>query len=82
MLAAFILLKQAHEGRLSERRSHLNLQANLPVEKKVTKLLQMLQRQNAAGGVEDKVMDSEASELAQDTAVGHLARELDRRLDP
>lgn len=25
LLASFVLLKQAHEGRLSERRSHLNL---------------------------------------------------------
>ncbi len=29
LLAAFVLMKQAHEGRMSERRSHLNLQVNL-----------------------------------------------------
>jgi len=81
LLASFVLLKQAHEGRLSERRSHLNLQANLLVEKEVTKLIQMAQRQSQADGTEHHVMDSEAHELAKDTAVGHLAKELDRRLD-
>lgn len=82
LLASFVLLKQAHEGRLSERRSHLNLQANLLVEKEVTKLIQMLQRQSRADGTEHQVVDSEAREMAQNTAVGHLAQELDRRLDP
>ena len=80
LLASFVLLKQAHEGRLSERRSHLNLQANLLVEKEVTKLIQMVQRQSQADGTEHHVMDAEAHELAKDTAVGHLAQELDRRL--
>ncbi|MGI4942211.1 MAG: DUF1003 domain-containing protein [Janthinobacterium lividum] len=82
LLASFVLLKQAHEGRLSERRSHLNLQANLLVEKEVTKLIQMLQLQSRADGTERQVMDGEAREMAQNTAVGHLAKELDRRLDP
>ena len=81
LLASFVLLKQAHEGRLSERRSHLNLQANLLVEKEVTKLIQMMQRQSQADGTEHHVMDPEAHELAKDTAVGHLAQELDRRLE-
>lgn len=81
LLASFVLLKQAHEGRLSERRSHLNLQANLLVEKEVTKLIEMMQRQSAADGTEHVVVDSETRELAKDTVVGHLAQELDRRLD-
>lgn len=42
LLASFVPLKQAHEGRLSEWRSHLNLQAKLLVEKEVTKLIQMM----------------------------------------
>lgn len=81
LLASFVLLKQAQEGRLSERRSHLNLQANLLVEKEVTKLIEMMQRQSAADGTEHVVVDSEKRELAKDTVVGHLAQELDRRLD-
>ena len=80
LLASFVLMKQAHEGRLSERRSHLNLQANLLVEKEVTKLIQMMQRMSALDGTHDQVVDDEAMELGQVTAVGHLAEELDGRL--
>lgn len=81
LLASFVLIKQAHEGRLSERRSHLNLQANLLVEKEVTKLLQMMQRISALEGTQHQVVDDETRELGEVTAVGHLAAELDRRLD-
>lgn len=81
LLTCFVLIKQAHESRLSERRSHLNLQANLLTEKEVTKLIQMLERMSAAEGTQDRVTDEETRELGQVTAVGELARELDRRLD-
>ena len=81
LLASFVLIKQAHEARLSERRSHLNLQANLLVEKEVTKLIQMMERQSKAEGTEHQVVDEETRELGQVTAVGHLAEELDRRLE-
>jgi uncharacterized membrane protein len=81
LLACFVLLKQSHESRLSERRSHLNLQVNLLVEKEVTKLIQMIERQNAAEGKAGVVTDEETRELGEVTAVGHLAEELDRRLE-
>ena len=81
LLACFVLTKQAHEGRLSERRSHLNLQANLLVEQEVTKLIQMMQRTSAVEGTEAKVVDPETHELGQVTAVAELAKELDRRLE-
>ena len=81
LLACFVLTKQAHEGRLSERRSHLNLQANLLVEQEVTKLIQMMQRTSAVEGTEAAVVDAEAHELGQVTAVDELAKELDRRLE-
>ena len=80
LLACFVLTKQAHEGRLSERRSHLNLQANLLVEQEVTKLIQMMQRTSAVEGTEAAVVDAETHELGQVTAVDELAKELDRRL--
>ena len=80
LLACFVLTKQAHEGRLSERRSHLNLQANLLVEQEVTKLIQMMQRTSAVEGTEAAVVDVETHELGQVTAVSELAKELDRRL--
>ena len=80
VLAAFVLMRQAHEGELSERRSHLNLQANLLVEQEVTKLIQMLTRQSAADGTEHVVVDDEARAMAQSTAIERLTDELDRRL--
>ena len=80
LLACFVLTKQAHEGRLSERRSHLNLQANLLVEQEVTKLIQMMQRTSAVEGTEAAVVDAGTQELSQVTAVSELAKELDRRL--
>jgi uncharacterized membrane protein len=80
LLACFVLTKQAHEGRLSERRSHLNLQANLLVEQEVTKLIQMMQRTSAVEGTEAAIVDAETHEFGQVTAVNELAKELDRRL--
>ncbi len=80
LLACFVLTKQAHEGRLSERRSHLNLQANLLVEQEVTKLIQMMQRTSALEGTEAAIVDPEAYEFGEVTAVNELAKELDRRL--
>ena len=80
LLACFVLIKQSHESRLSERRSHLNLQVNLLVEKEVTKLIQMLGRISVAEGTEHQVTDRETRELRQITALDNLAQELDRRL--
>ncbi len=79
VLAAFVLMRQAHDSQLSERRSHLNLQANLLVEKEVTKLIQMLTRQSAAAGVEHVVVDDESRDMAENTAIKHLTDEIDRR---
>ena len=41
-LAAFILIGQKHETRLSEQRSHLDLQINLLTEQENTQMLKML----------------------------------------
>ena len=81
LLACFVLMKQGHEARLSDRRSHLSLQVNLLVEKEVTKLIQVLERLSAAEGIKDKVIDKEAQEMARDTEIDKVVEELDRRLD-
>jgi len=39
VLAAFVLMRQAHDGQLSERRSHLNLQAHLLVDRRSAEYL-------------------------------------------
>ena len=43
-LSTFILISQNHETRLSERRSHLDLQVNLLTEQENTKMLKILGR--------------------------------------
>jgi uncharacterized membrane protein len=80
-LACFVLMKQAHEARMSDRRSHLALQVNLLVEKEVTKLIQMLERMSVAEGIEEQVTDREAKELGRATDMDEVVQELDRRLD-
>ncbi len=79
-MAAFVLLMQKHESRLSERRSHLSLQMTLLIEREVTKLMQMTHRASVAAGHDDMVMDDEAHELGRNTEVDHLVEALDRRL--
>lgn len=78
LLSAFVLIKQNRMGERDERRNHLDLQINLLTEKEVTKLIQMLQLVSDKLGVE--VADAETRELAEVTAVGDLAAELDRSL--
>lgn len=80
VLAAFVLMRQAHEGTLSARRSHLNLQANLLVEQEVTKLIQMLQRHSTATGTHADVIDDESEAMAHGTVIGALTQELDQRM--
>lgn len=82
LLAAFVLMKQGHEGRMSERRAHLSLQVSMLAEKEVSKLIQMIERMSATQGTERQVVDKESHELGEVTAVDNLAEELDRRLEP
>ena len=74
--APFVLLSRGSEGRLSERQSHLNLRANLLVEKGMAKMIQMVRRQNRADGMKHWVMMGGVHELGQ--GHGHLAEELDQ----
>ena len=78
LLSTFVLIKQNRMGQRSDRRNHLDLQINLLTEKEVTKVIQMLEAISARLGLEPP--DPEAQELAQVTAVGVLADELERAL--
>lgn len=82
LLAAFVLMKQGYEGRMSERRAHLSLQVNMLAEKEMSKLIQMIERMSATQGTERQVVDEESHEMGEVTAVDNLAEELDRRLEP
>jgi uncharacterized membrane protein len=76
LLSTFVLIKQNRMTLSSDRRNHLDLQINLLTEKEVTKLIQMMERMAAHMGVDAGVVDAEARELAEVTAVGDLAREV------
>jgi uncharacterized membrane protein len=80
MLALFVLMKQNRMSRRADERDHLHLQVNLLAEKEITKMLQMQTRICEHLGVRQPLADPEVRELAQDTAVDRLARELKEKL--
>ena len=80
LLAVFILMKQNRMSRRADQRDHLHLQINLLAEKEITKMLQMQLQVCHHLGLPDVVEDQEAKELATNTAVESLARELDEKI--
>jgi transcription initiation factor TFIIIB Brf1 subunit/transcription initiation factor TFIIB len=64
--------------RTSARRDHIELQINLLAEQEATRSLDVLQRIADHLNVPN-VKDSQAQELAQDTAVDAIARDLKAR---
>jgi uncharacterized membrane protein len=82
LLAAFVLMKQNRMSVREEERAHLDLQVSLLAEQEVTKVIQMLERISTALRIEDQVVDAEARELGEHTAVGEIAQQLHARLHP
>jgi uncharacterized membrane protein len=82
LLSTFVLIKQNRMSALADERSHLDLQVSLLAEQEVTKVIQMLQRISTHLGVEATVMDAEARELGETTAVSGLAHRLRSKLHP
>jgi uncharacterized membrane protein len=80
LLSTFVLIKQNRMSLRADQRAHLDLQVNLLAEKEVTKLIQMIERVSRQLGIEDEVVDSEAHELGEITAVGRLAEEVEKKL--
>jgi uncharacterized membrane protein len=80
LLSTFVLIKQNRMGLRADRRSHLDLQINLLAEKEITKVIQMLERISARLGATEEVVDAEARELGEVTAVDDLAHELHAKL--
>jgi uncharacterized membrane protein len=80
LLSTFVLIKQNRMSTQSDERGHLDLQINLLSEKETTKLIQMLGRISAHLGIEQEVMDAEAAELGQVTAVEGVARQVREKL--
>jgi uncharacterized membrane protein len=82
LLAAFVLMKQNRADARDEERAHLDLQVSLLAEQEVSKVIQMLERISAARGIESQVVDPEAHELGETTAVRDLAATLHSQLHP
>ena len=80
LLAVIILMKQNRSSRRADQRDHLHLQINLLAEKEITKMLQLQRLMCARLGIREVADDGEAEELATDTAVENLAREMQRKL--
>ena len=75
LLTSFVLIRQSAIDLRSERRNHLDLQINLLAEKEATSILKILRE--IADHLEIDVSDeAEHEELAKDTAVESIARDL------
>jgi uncharacterized membrane protein len=75
LLTSFVLIRQNALDLRSERRNHLNLQINLMAEKEATSILNAL-REIADHLDVDVSDDAEREELAKDTPVEGIARDL------
>jgi uncharacterized membrane protein len=75
LLTSFVLIRQNAMDLRSERRNHLNLQINLLAEKEATSILNAL-REIADHLDVDVSDDAEREELAKETPVKDIARDL------
>jgi uncharacterized membrane protein len=75
LLTSFVLIRQNAMDLRSERRNHLNLQINLLAEREATSILNAL-REIADHLNVDVSSDPEREELARDTPVEDIARDL------
>jgi uncharacterized membrane protein len=78
LLTSFVLIRQNAMDLRSERRNHLDLQINLLAEKEATTILKVLHEIAEHLNV-DISADVEREELAEDTAVESIARDLRAR---
>jgi uncharacterized membrane protein len=78
LLTSCVLIRQNAIDRTSARRDHLELQINLLAEQEATPSLDMLQRIADHLHVPNR-KDAQGEELAEDTAVDEIARDLKAR---
>jgi uncharacterized membrane protein len=79
-LSIFILMSQNRAARVSDKRSHLDLQLNLLSEQENTKMLLMLERIGEAVGVET-LGDPDIDVLVQATEPEALSRQIDEAIE-
>jgi uncharacterized membrane protein len=80
-LAIFILINQNRAARVSEKRSHLDLQLNLLSEQENTKMLMMLEQIGQAVGAEISE-GAEVRALAQPTQPEAVSEQIERAAEP
>lgn len=78
-LSAFILISQNRQGRLAERRNHLDLQINLLSEQENTKMLAMLETIQKHLGVLDH--DPEVSMYEESTQPERLVQQIEKVIE-
>ena len=78
LLTSCVLIRQSSMDRTSERRDNLELQINLLAEKEATRSLDLLHRMARHLKVPD-AGDPESAELAKETPVDEIARDLKER---
>ena len=78
LLTSFVLIRQNAMDLRSERRNHLDLQIHLLAEKEATSILKILREIADHLNIEVSA-DAEHEELAKDTAVENIARDLRSR---
>ena len=77
-LSTFILISQNLDSRISERRSHLDLQLNLLSEQENTKMIAMLHAIAAKVGA-DLTQDPDLKALSEETQPERLIEQIDAR---
>jgi len=80
LLSTFVLIKQNRMSQRADQRAHLDLQVNLLSEKEVTKILQLQRLICTRLDIKEADGDQEVEELSAATAVGNIARELDKQM--
>jgi uncharacterized membrane protein len=79
-LSIFILMSQNRAARVSDKRSHLDLQLNLLSEQENTKMLLLLERIGQAVGA-GTATDPDVKVLVQATKPEALSRQIDQAID-
>jgi uncharacterized membrane protein len=81
LIATFVLIKQNRMSRQADARDHLNLQVDLLAEQEVTVMLRMLRRISEHLGIpRDQEDAQEAAQLAEETNVYELMRNIERQM--
>ena len=78
-LSTFIMISENRQGRIDERRNHLDLQINLLAEQENTKMLKLLQGMARKMGI-DPAADPDVEVLEQATRPEKLVEQIDESI--